>query len=62
MANVAGPVIALTLMFVIIFGLPLTEVSVSPVHSTNADLWALIIGPLVGAVLAFVVCRGSIKE
>jgi len=72
LANVAGLVIALTLMFVIIFGLPLTGVSVNPVRSIGpalfaggyamADLWVFIVAPLIGSVLAFVVYRGLIKE
>ncbi len=62
--SVAGIVIGLTLAFVHIIGIPLTGTSVNPARSIGpaifaggaafSNLWIFIVGPLVGAVLAFV--------
>ena len=71
MANVAGLVIGLTLVFVHIVGIPLTGTSVNPARSLGpalfaggtamTDVWVFIAAPLIGAALAFVVFRGIIK-
>ena len=63
--NVSGIVIGLTLCFVHIVGIPLTGTSVNPARSIGpaifaggnalSDLWIFIVGPLAGAVLAFLV-------
>ena len=64
-ASVAGIVIGLTLTFVHIVGIPLTGTSVNPARSIGpalfaggdalTNLWVFIAGPLIGAVLAFLV-------
>ncbi|MDR1692601.1 MAG: aquaporin, partial [Oscillospiraceae bacterium] len=61
--NIAGIVIGFTLTFVHIIGIPLTGTSVNPARSIGpalfagadalAQLWVFIVGPLVGAVLAY---------
>lgn len=61
--SIAGIVIGLTLTFVHIVGIPLTGTSVNPARSIGpaifagddamANLWVFIVGPLVGAVLAY---------
>ena len=61
--SVAGIVIGLTLAFVHIVGIPLTGTSVNPARSIGpalfaggdalTDLWVFIVGPLAGAVIAF---------
>ncbi len=66
-SNVAGIVIGLTLTFVHIIGIPLTGTSVNPARSIGpalfaggsaiTDLWVFILGPLVGAVIAFYVFK-----
>jgi len=63
--SVAGVVIGLTLTFVHIVGIPLTGTSVNPARSIGpalfaggdalANVWVFIVGPLAGAVLAFLV-------
>lgn len=63
--NVAGIVIGLALTFVHIVGIPLTGTSVNPARSIGpaifaggdalTNLWVFIVGPLVGAVLAYVI-------
>lgn len=63
--NVAGIVIALTLVFVHIVGIPLTGTSVNPARSIGpallvggnalSDVWVFIVAPLVGAVIAALV-------
>lgn len=63
--NVAGIVIGLTLTFVHIVGIPLTGTSVNPARSIGpaifaggdamSHLWVFIVGPLVGAALAYLV-------
>jgi len=68
MANVAGIVIGLTLVFVHIVGIPLTGTSVNPARSLGpaifaggaalTDVWVFIAAPLIGAVLASVAYRG----
>jgi aquaporin Z len=72
MGSVAGIVIALTLTFVHIVGIPLTGTSVNPARSIGpaifaggaalADLWVFIVAPLVGAALAAIVYRALIKK
>ena len=72
MANVAGLVIGLTLVFVHIVGIPLTGTSVNPARSLGpalfaggnalADVWVFILAPLVGAVLAVIAYRGLVKS
>ena len=71
MGSVAGIVIALTLTFVHIVGIPLTGTSVNPARSIGpalfaggtalADLWVFIVAPLAGAALAALVYRWLIK-
>jgi aquaporin Z len=61
--NIAGIVIGLTLTFVHIVGIPLTGTSVNPARSIGpaifagstamSNLWVFIVGPLVGAVVAY---------
>ena len=68
MANVAGIVIGLTLVFVHIVGIPLTGTSVNPARSLGpaifaggaalSNVWVFIVGPLIGALLAAIVYRG----
>ena len=63
--NVAGIVIALTLVFVHIVGIPLTGTSVNPARSIGPALfaggaslgsvWVFIVGPLIGAAKAAIV-------
>lgn len=70
-AHIAGIVIALTLTFVHIVGIPLTGTSVNPARSLGpalfaggdalTDVWVFIAAPLVGAVLAAVVYRFLIR-
>jgi len=72
MASVAGIVIALTLVFVHIVGIPLTGTSVNPARSIGpaifaggdalSDLWVFIVAPLIGAALAVLVYRGLVRE
>jgi len=67
MANVAGLVIGLTLVFVHIIGIPLTGTSVNPARSLGpalfaggsalSDVWVFIVGPLIGATLAVIAYR-----
>jgi aquaporin Z len=62
-SRLAGIVIGLTLTFVHIVGIPLTGTSVNPARSIGpaifaggaalSDLWVFILGPVIGAVLAF---------
>jgi aquaporin Z len=69
--NIAGIVIGLTLTFVHIVGIPLTGTSVNPARSIGPDifagrdamanLWVFIVGPLVGAALAFLAYSLLIK-
>lgn len=64
-SSVAGIVIGLTLTFVHIVGIPLTGTSVNPARSIGpaifaggnalSTLWVFIVGPLVGAILAYLV-------
>ena len=63
--SVAGIVIGLTLTFVHIIGIPLTGTSVNPARSIGpalfaggealSNVWVFIVGPLVGAVLAYMI-------
>jgi len=72
MGSVAGIVIALTLTFVHIVGIPLTGTSVNPARSIGpalfaggdamADLWVFIVAPLVGAILAALVYKALIHK
>ncbi|MCL2188594.1 MAG: aquaporin [Defluviitaleaceae bacterium] len=72
MAQVAGIVIALTLTFVHIVGIPLTGTSVNPARSLGpaifaggtalSDVWVFIVAPLVGAMLAVLVYRGLVRS
>ncbi|MCL2372979.1 MAG: aquaporin [Defluviitaleaceae bacterium] len=67
MSRIAGLIIGLTLTAMILIGLPLTGVSVNPARSIGpavfaggtamSELWIFIVGPLVGAVIAFVLFR-----
>ncbi|MCL1896506.1 MAG: MIP family channel protein [Clostridiales bacterium] len=69
--SVAGIVIGLTLAFVHIVGIPLTGTSVNPARSIGPalfaggdaldDLWVFIVGPLAGAVVAFLVFTALYK-
>jgi len=71
MSSVAGLVIGLTLTFVHIIGIPLTGTSVNPARSIGpalfaggdalASVWVFVLGPLIGAILAFVFYRGVVK-
>ena len=63
--SIAGVVIALTLVFVHIVGIPLTGTSVNPARSIGpalfaggealTNVWVFIVGPLVGAAFAALV-------
>ena len=65
---IAGLVIGLTLTFVHIMGIPLTGTSVNPARSFGPALilggqalcqvWAFIVGPVIGAVLAALIWKG----
>jgi len=71
MGAVAGVVIALTLTFVHIVGIPLTGTSVNPARSIGPaifaggdalrEVWIFIAAPLIGAVLAVVIYKCLIK-
>jgi len=71
MGAVAGIVIALSLTFVHIVGIPLTGTSVNPARSIGpaifargdalSNLWVFIVAPLAGAVLAVVIYKCLIK-
>lgn len=70
-SSVAGVVIALTLVFVHLIGIPFTGTSVNPARSFGPavlqggmalrQLWVFIVAPLVGSALAAVVHRFVIK-
>ena len=65
--NLAGVAIGLTLTFAILFGGPLTGASLNPARTLGpavvtgnyADLWVYLVGPVVGAVVAALVWRGT---
>ena len=67
LANIAGIVIGLSLMAVVIVGLPFTGTSVNPARSLGpalfaggqalAQVWLFILAPLVGGALAALVHR-----
>lgn len=71
-SSIAGVVIGLTLAFVHILGIPLTGTSVNPARSFAPALflggealqqvWVFILAPLVGAALAAVVYKFTVKE
>ena len=67
MSRIAGLIIGLTLTAIILVGLPLTGLSVNPARSIAPavfaggdalrELWIFIVGPMLGAALAFVLFR-----
>ena len=71
-SSVAGIVIGLTLAFVHIMGIPLTGTSVNPARSLApalflggealAQVWVFIVAPFVGAALAALVYKFTIKK
>ena len=70
--SVAGIVIGLTLTFVHIIGIPLTGTSVNPARSIGpalfaggealSNVWVFIVGPLVGAILAYMIFALVVKK
>lgn len=71
-SSVAGIVIGLTLAFVHIIGIPLTGTSVNPARSIGpaifaggealSQLWVFIVGPLLGAIIAFIAFKAVKTE
>ena len=71
-SSVAGIVIGLTLAFVHIMGIPLTGTSVNPARSLApalflggealSQVWVFIVAPFVGAALAAIVYKFTIKK
>ena len=67
MSRIAGLIIGLTLTVIHIVGIPLTGVSVNPARSIApavfaggdalSQLWIFILGPLIGAIVAFALFR-----
>jgi aquaporin Z len=65
--NLAGVAIGLTLSFAILMGGPLTGGSLNPARTLGpaivtgnyADLWVYLVGPILGAVAAALLWRGT---